>query len=54
MDASLLKQSRELHAENAKLNKMYAELALVHPALYVVVAKILQPLRIRLNWLSRS
>lgn len=32
MDASQLKQLRELQAENSRLKKMYAELALVHNA----------------------
>lgn len=39
MDASQLKQLRELQAENSRLKKMYAELALVHNALRDVVAK---------------
>lgn len=39
MDASQLKQLRELQAENSRLMKMYAELALVHNALQDVVAK---------------
>ena len=39
MDASQLKQLRELQAENSRLKKMYAELALVHNALQDVVAK---------------
>lgn len=39
MDASQLKQLKELQSENAKLKKMYAELALVHHALQDVVAK---------------
>lgn len=39
MDASQLKQLKELQAENAKLKRMYAELALVHHALQDVVAK---------------
>lgn len=39
MDASQLKQLRELQTENARLKKMYAELALVHNALQDVVAK---------------
>lgn len=39
MDASQLRQMKELQAENAKLKKMYAELALVHHALQDVVAK---------------
>ena len=39
MDVSQLKQLKELQAENAKLKKMYAELALVHHALQDVVAK---------------
>lgn len=39
MDVSQLGQLRVLQAENAKLKKMYAELALVHDALQDVVAK---------------
>lgn len=39
MDASQLKQLKELQAENAKLKRMYAELALMHNALQDVVAK---------------
>ena len=39
MDASQLKQLKELQSENAKLKRMYAELALVHNALQDVVAK---------------
>ena len=39
MDASQLRQLKELQAENAKLKKMYAELALMHNALQDVVAK---------------
>jgi putative transposase len=39
MDVSQLRQFKELQAENAKLKKMYAELALVHPALQDVVSK---------------
>lgn len=31
MDASQLKQLKELQTENAKLKRMYAELALMHP-----------------------
>ena len=39
MDVSQLRQLKELQAENAKLKKMYAELALVHHALQDVVSK---------------
>ncbi len=39
MDASQLKQLKELQAENAKLKKMYAERALMHNALQDVAAK---------------
>jgi len=39
MDASQLRQLRVLQAENAKLKKMYAELAVVHNVLQDVVAK---------------
>ena len=39
MDISQLRQLKELQAENAKLKKMYAELALVHPALQDVMSK---------------
>ena len=39
MDASQLRQLKELQAENTKLKRMYAELALVHNALQDVVAK---------------
>jgi putative transposase len=39
MDVSQLGQLRALQAENAKLKKIYAELALVHDALQDVVAK---------------
>lgn len=39
LDVSQLKQLRELQAENSRLKKMYAELALVHNALQDVVAK---------------
>lgn len=40
MDASQLKLLKELQAENAKLKRMYAELALMHNALQDVVAKL--------------
>jgi putative transposase len=39
MEVSQLKQLKELQSENAKLKRMYAELALVHNALQDVVAK---------------
>jgi hypothetical protein len=39
MDVSQLRRLKELESENAKLKKMYAELALVHDALQDVVAK---------------
>lgn len=39
MDASQLRQLKELQAENTKLKRMYAELALVHNALQDVVTK---------------
>ena len=39
MDLSQLRRLKELEGENAKLKKMYAELALVHHALQDVVAK---------------
>jgi putative transposase len=39
MDVSQLRRLKELEGENAKLKKMYAELALVHHALQDVVAK---------------
>ncbi len=39
MDASQLRQLKELQAENAKLKKMYAELARMQNALQDVVAK---------------
>jgi len=39
MDASHLKRLKELEAENAKLKKMYAELALDNVALKDVVSK---------------
>ena len=39
MEVSQLAQMRELQAENAKLKKMYAELALVHHAFQDAVAK---------------
>lgn len=39
MDASQLRELKELQAENTKLKRMYAELALVHNALQDVVLK---------------
>lgn len=39
MDVPQLAQLRELQSENAKLKKMYAELALVHHAFQDAVAK---------------
>jgi len=39
MDVSQLRRLKELEGENAKLKKMYAELALVHHALQDVMAK---------------
>jgi putative transposase len=39
MDVSQLRRLKELEGENAKLKKMYAELALVHHAPQEVVAK---------------
>jgi putative transposase len=39
MGVSQLAQLRELQAENARLKKMYAELALVHTAFQDAVAK---------------
>jgi putative transposase len=39
MDISQLRRLKELEGENAKLKKMYAELALVHHALQDVVSK---------------
>jgi len=39
MDATHLKRLKELEAENAKLKKMYAELALDNVALKDVVSK---------------
>jgi putative transposase len=39
MEVSQLAQLRELQVENAKLKKMYAELALVHHAFQDAVAK---------------
>ncbi len=39
MDVSQLRRLKELEAENAKLKRMYAELALTHHALQDVVAK---------------
>ena len=39
MEVSQLRRLKELEGENAKLKKMYAELALVHHALQDVVAK---------------
>jgi putative transposase len=38
MEVSQLRRLKELEGENAKLKKMYAELALVHHALQDVVA----------------
>jgi putative transposase len=43
MDVSQLRRLKELEGENAKLKKMYAELALVHHALQDVVAKNSSP-----------
>ena len=39
MEVSQLAHMRELQVENAKLKKMYAELALVHHAFQEAVAK---------------
>lgn len=39
MEVSQLKQMRDLQAENARLKKRYAELALVHNALQDVVSR---------------
>lgn len=39
MDVSRLRRPKELEGENAKLKKMYAELALVHHALQDVMTK---------------
>jgi putative transposase len=39
MEVPQLAKMRELQAENAKLKKMYAELALVHHAFQDAVAK---------------
>lgn len=39
MDVSQLRRLKELEAENSKLKKMYAELALVHHALQDVVSR---------------
>jgi len=39
MEVSQLRKLRDVEAENARLKKMYAELALVHHALQDVVAK---------------
>jgi putative transposase len=39
MEASDLKRVRELEAENAKLKRMYAELALENTAMKDVIAK---------------
>lgn len=39
MEVSQLKQLRDLQAENARLKKMYAELAMVHNALQDVVSR---------------
>ncbi len=39
MDVSQLRRLKDLEGENAKLKKMYAELALVHNALQDVISK---------------
>lgn len=39
MNVSSLAQLRELHEENARLKRMYAELALMHTALMDVVER---------------
>ena len=39
MEVSQLRQLRELQSENARLKKMYADLALVHHALQDVVSR---------------
>jgi putative transposase len=39
MDVSHLRQLKDLQAENARLKKMYADLALVHNALQDVVSR---------------
>lgn len=39
MEVSQLRQLRDLQAENARLKKMYADLALVHHALQDVVSR---------------
>jgi putative transposase len=39
MDASQLKQIKELQEENSRLKRMYADLSLVHDALKQVVEK---------------
>lgn len=39
MDAQELKRIKELEAENAKLKKMYAELAIINEAMRDVIAK---------------
>jgi putative transposase len=39
MDAQELKRIKELEAENAKLKKMYAELAIMNEAMRDVIAK---------------
>jgi len=39
MDASQLKQFKELQEENTRLKRMYAELSMVHDALKQVVEK---------------
>lgn len=39
MEVSQLKQLRDLQSENARLKKMYAELAMVHNALQDVVSR---------------
>jgi putative transposase len=39
MDASQLKQLKDLQEENSRLKRMYAELSMVHDALKSVVEK---------------
>lgn len=39
MDASQLKQLKDLQAENSRLKRMYADLSMVHDALKQVVEK---------------
>jgi putative transposase len=39
MDASKLKQLKDLQEENSRLKRMYAELSMVHDALKSVVEK---------------